>query len=280
MDNIKLLKIKGENLFGIACYNINLCLVGNSIPAFNGQMKFIESIKLRHRANKYKNKDDKGGIAYITSAIKKGQTVLDIGAHKAGYLYFILNQVGDKGKVFAFEPQSNLYQYITKIKRLFRWDNVTVEHLALSDTAGTVTLYIPTNKVSKGSSPGATIVEHKDLTDFGITEVVVTETLDSYCNRKDIKPDFLKIDVEGNELRIFQGGIDTLKKYKPKIVLEIEARHVGQEKVLETFKFMKSLGFNGHFIYGLNRIPLSSFSFDKYQNTNDTANYCNNFTFE
>lgn len=79
-------------------------------------MKLIESIKLRHRANKYKNKDDIGGIAYINSAIKKGQTVLDIGAHKAGYLYFMLRQVGDKGEVFAFEPQSNLYQYIKKLK--------------------------------------------------------------------------------------------------------------------------------------------------------------------
>ena len=243
-------------------------------------MKLIESIKLQHRANKYKNKHDKGGIAYITSVIKKGQTALDIGAHKAGYLYFMLNQVGGNGKVFAFEPQSNLYNYITKIKRLFRWDNVTVEHLALSDTAGTVTLYIPGNKVSKGSSPGATIVEQKDPAGFGLTETVVTETLDSYCTRKNIKPDFLKIDVEGNELKIFQGGIDTLKKYKPKILVEIEARHVGQEKVLETFKYLDFLGFNGHFIHGQNRIPLSSFSFDKYQNTNDTANYCNNFIFE
>ncbi|MBS1572579.1 MAG: FkbM family methyltransferase [Bacteroidetes bacterium] len=243
-------------------------------------MKLIESIKLRHRANKYKNKDDIGGIAYINSSIKKGQTVLDIGAHKAGYLYFMLKQVGDKGKVFAFEPQSNLYQYIKKIKGLFGWDNATIEHLALSDSAGTVTLYIPTNKVSKASSPGATIVEHKDRSDFWATEDVATETLDSYCNRHNIKPDFLKIDVEGNELRIFQGGVDTLKKYKPKIIVEIEARHVGQEKVVETFKFMESLGYNGHFLHGLDRIPLTNFSFDKYQNTNDMKNYCNNFTFE
>lgn len=243
-------------------------------------MKLIESIKLRHRANKYKNKDDIGGIAYINSEIKEGQTVLDIGAHKAGYLYFMLKQVGDKGKVFAFEPQSNLYQYLKKIKELFKWDNVILEHLALSDSAGTVTLYIPTNKVSKASSPGATIVEHKDLSHLGATENVSTETLDSYCSRHNIKPEFLKIDVEGNELRIFQGGINTLKKHKPKIIVEIEARHVGHEKVLETFKFMESLGYNGHILHGLNRIPLTNFSFDKFQNENDMKNYCNNFIFE
>jgi FkbM family methyltransferase len=243
-------------------------------------MKLIESIKLRYRANKYKNKNDKGGIAYINSAIKEGQTVLDIGAHKAGYLYFMLKQVGDKGKVFAFEPQSNLYEYIKKIKALFRWDNVTIEHLALSDTAGAVTLYIPTNKVKKASSPGATIVEHIDHSNFGATENVLTETLDAYCTRHNVKPDFLKIDVEGNELKIFMGGIETLKKYKPKIIVEIEARHVGQEKVLETFEFMKSLGYDGRILHGLNHIPLIDFNFQKHQNTNDPKNYCNNFIFE
>jgi FkbM family methyltransferase len=243
-------------------------------------MKLIESFKLRHRANRYKNKYDKGGIAYMNSAIIKGQTILDIGAHKAGYLYFMLKQVGNNGKIFAFEPQSNLYKYIKKIKGLFKWDNVTIEHLALSDSSGTTTLYIPTNRVSKASSPGATIVEHKDNTSLGMTENVSTETLDSYCNRNNIKPDFLKIDVEGNELRVFHGGVDTLKKYKPKIIVEIEARHVGQEKVLETFRFMESLGYNGHILHGLERIRLTNFSFDKYQNTNDMKNYSNNFTFE
>jgi hypothetical protein len=116
-------------------------------------VKLVERIKLQQRANKYKNKNDKRGIAYISSAIQKGLTVFDIGAHKAGYLYFMLKQVGDNGNVFAFKPQANLYQYIKKLKGLFRWGNVTIEHLALSDAAGVVTLYIPTNKVSKKSSP-------------------------------------------------------------------------------------------------------------------------------
>jgi len=243
-------------------------------------MKLFESIQLRYRATKYKNKTDRGGIAFILSSVKEGQTVLDIGAHKAGYLYFLLKQVGKSGKVFAFEPQSNLYQYIKKTKALFHWDNVSIEHLALSDNAGKVTLYIPTNKVRKGSSPGATIVEHKERSDFGMTETVNTETLDSYCNRHGIEPSFLKIDVEGNELRIFKGGLETLKKFKPKVLVEIEARHIGKEQVLETFRFMESLGYKGHFIHGLDFLPLSSFSFDKYQNTGDPANYCNNFTFE
>lgn len=243
-------------------------------------MKLIEGIKLKYRANKYKFKNDKGGIAYVISTIKKGQTVFDIGAHKAGYLYFMEKLVGEKGIVFAFEPQSNLYKYIKEIKELFKWNNVCIEHLALSDTADMVKLYIPSNKKGKASSPGATIIEQKERTDIVITEVVATETLDGYCNRRNIKPDFLKIDVEGNELKIFHGGVEILKKHRPKIIVEIESRHVGQEKVIETFKFMENLGYKGYFICGLNYTPLASFSFEKFQNVNDKKNYCNNFIFE
>lgn len=241
--------------------------------------RIIESIKLRCRAIKYKTQNDKGGIVYINNAIKPGQTVFDIGAHKAGYLYFMLNQVGEKGKVVAFEPQTILFHYITKLEKLFGWKNVTVEHLALSDRTGETTLYIPTNKVKKGSSPGASVLKSKNDNN-SFTEIVAVETLDSYCTRQNIVPDFLKIDIEGNELNLFHGGINILQKYKPKIIVEIEARHAGKEKVLETFKFMKSLDYEGCFIHGLNRIPLNSFSFEKYQNLNDKTNYCNNFTFE
>jgi FkbM family methyltransferase len=243
-------------------------------------MKLIERIKLLHRANKYRNKDDKGGITYINSAVKKGQTVLDIGAHKAGYLYFFQGTVGREGRVYGFEPQSNLYEYLVKIKKLFGWDHVTIEHLALSDKAGSVQLFIPKNKVSQQSSPGATIVQHEDQSAFGKTETVTTETLDSYCERNNIQPDFLKIDVEGNELRVLQGGINAIKKYKPKMIVEIEARHVGEQQVLDTFGFMQSLGYSGYIVHGLERIPLSAFSFSKHQDVNNPSAYCNNFIFE
>jgi hypothetical protein len=113
-----------------------------------------------------------------------------------------------------------------------------------------------------------------------MTETVTTQTLDSYCRINDLKPDFLKIDVEGNELKIFNGAIEVLKKYKPKILVEIEARHVGKQKVQDTFDFLKSMGYDGKFIRGKTTLALDLFTFDKYQNLNDKANYCNNFIFE
>lgn len=243
-------------------------------------MKLIERIRLKYRAFKYKNKNDKGGIAYLLSNVKAGDIVFDIGAHKAGYLYFMIKQIGGTGKVFAFEPQVSLYQYIVKLKKLFSWTNVTIEHLALSDKAGRVKLYIPSDRKSHGSSPGASIVKPEYPGGIGSTEEIDTETLDSYCTRHSIKPVFLKIDVEGNELRIFEGGINTLRKCKPKILVEIEARHVGRDQVFQTIEFLQKLGYQGFFIQGKNRLPISSFNLDQHQNPANLERYCNNFIFE
>lgn len=237
----------------------------------------IERIKVRLRANKYKTKTDVGGVKYMHQCISEGQTVFDIGAHKGGYLYFICKLAGVNGRVFAFEPQLQLYNYLTDIKLAMHWRNLQHEFMALSDSKGMVTLYIPANK-HDSSSPGATIVSHPERHDLR-TQEVRTETLDNYCKENELKPDFLKIDVEGNELNVFKGAVNTLKKYKPKILFECEERHIGKEKVLETFQFLKDLGYRGFFIKNDEFIPLSQFDFAQHQDVSKKP-YCNNFIFE
>lgn len=117
-------------------------------------------------------------------------------------------------------------------------------------------------------------------TTTSLTEEVPTETLDAYCERRQIATAFLKIDVEGNELSIFEGGKNTLQKYQPKILVEIEARHIGEEKAVATFAFLQDLGYEGYFIQGSKQLPLADFSFEQHQNTAQMREYCNNFIFE
>jgi FkbM family methyltransferase len=243
-------------------------------------MKWLEKYKLNLRAKKYKDKDDVGGVAYLYETIKPGQTVLDIGAHKGGYLYIMLGLVGEKGKVVAFEPQSLLFNYISKMKRILCWDNVTIEHIALADKEAETTLFIPTNNISKKSAPGATIVNYGERNDIGFTENVATDSIDHYCAKHNIAPDFLKIDVEGSEMNVFKGGINTLQKYKPRIIAEVDKSFVGEEKVLETVDFLKGLGYKAYFINNTERIPFEQFDFVKHQNRESGDFFCNNLVFE
>jgi len=244
-------------------------------------MIITEKLSLVFRAYRYLYKHDPGGISFIQSSIVPGNTVLDIGSHKAGYLYFMARHACPGGKVIAFEPQEELYRYLLRIKKIFKWDHVHVENTAISDDNGIATMFVPENKRKKDSScPGATIAISFHPSGYANAATVVTETLDSYCSRMKITPDFIKIDVEGNELNVLRGALATLKRCSPKIHIEIEARHVGKDKVMETFKFFKENGYTGHIIHGNNYLPLNSFSFEKHQNPRFKDSYCNNFTFE
>jgi hypothetical protein len=80
-----------------------------------------------------------------------------------------------------------------------------------------------------------------DLFDGAIrdTEVVDLITLDSYVKNKEIKKiDFIKIDVDGGEYEIIMGAINTLKKFKPFILIELSSREFKDQsiKIINLFK--------------------------------------------
>ena len=75
-------------------------------------------------------------------------------------------------------------------------------------------------------------------------------------------------------------SIEHIKKHRPKILVEIEARHIGKEQVMETIHYLESLGYQGKIIQGTHFIPSAEFTFEKFQDFNNKATYANNFIFE
>ena len=153
-----------------------------------------------------------------------------------------------------------------------------MEALAVSNVCGTALLCIPYNS-GRASSPCATIIESQMDFRFQSKEEVNTVSLDAYCRQYQIVPDFLKVDVEGNELSVFMGAKQLLRSYKPKILFECEVRFVGEATLLKTFDFLQGIGYTGYFIRGNTRHPVSTFKAVVHQNTEDHF-YCNNFIFE
>lgn len=243
-------------------------------------MQWLEKLKLLNRAYKYRYKDDIGEISFLLSTIRRGATVMDIGAHKGGYLFWMQQLVGETGKVIAFEPQLKGYEYLSKLRSLMRWDHVRVENMALSDEEAETTLYIQEQifDVSFEAS-----LENK-YTSGVITQQIMTSTIDRYCTRHHLSPSFLKIDVEGHEWNVLKGAKETLRQFHPAILLECEARHIGEEKARACFELILSFGYKGHFIHQEELQPLSLFDFKKHQlqtgeNFWKKKGYCNNFVF-
>ena len=109
----------------------------------------IDRLRLIFRAWKYRLRIDPAEIAYLLRIVRPGDRVVDAGAHKGAYSYWMSKAAGHQGEVVAFEPQPALAVRLTHLAMR----NVTVENMALSAAAGEMTLHVP----GAGPSPGATL---------------------------------------------------------------------------------------------------------------------------
>lgn len=242
----------------------------------------LEKIKFIFRAYKYKSGHDRVELAYVIKNTQEGDVVIDIGCHKGAYLYWMHKSVGSTGKVIAFEPQPILFNYLQKIKQLFNYTNITIEHAGVSSKKGKLELLIPRGKAA--TSPGATFNTQKALQEECGRVAVNVITLDEYIGTK-TPIRLIKVDVEGHELEVFKGGEQLLRVHKPKLVFECEARHSSQEEVQAVFTYLQQLGYKGFFIQKDNVFPLEQFKLEMHQKNNapnywDADDYCNNFIFE
>lgn len=176
-------------------------------------------------------------IQFFYSQIKDNDVILDIGAHSG--LFSMLAKYNKTTTWHLFEPDpfnvSNLKDNIevNEIK------NATVYEEALSDYVGECILNICTNHrglntigknpVRLESPDGkydhipSEIKIEKNLIE---TLLVKVNTIDNLFSNTKI--DLIKIDTEGSEYDIINGGIETIKKYKPKILLEYNGGNIGQ----------------------------------------------------
>lgn len=234
-----------------------------------------ETAHLVVRAWRHRLLKDRWEVAFVRSSLRPGDCCLDIGSHKGAYAYWMARAVGPTGRVVAFEPQP---VYADLQKRLWQHTgtrHIRVEHLALSDSDGEATLWIP----SWGPSPGASLVR-SSLGD-GATEVKVPmTTLDAYAAGQALpRVAFIKCDVEGHELAVFHGAEKLLRRDKPKLLFECEARFGGDARVREVFAFLASQGYTGWFTYRGVRVPAAEFRPDVHQSPS-MKRTCNNFVFE
>lgn len=242
----------------------------------------MNKLKYIYRGLRYRFLIDPAEIAYLLKSLKPGSTAVDVGCHKGGYLYWMRKKVGKTGKVYGFEPQPKLYDYLREVKEAFNYENVIIENMGLSDQAGTFELHVPAPGGS--TSPGATL-SPVNAEDHLQTIAIPTSTLDDYFYHRGILPDFLKIDVEGHEKQVLLGGTKLLMEHGPAILMECERRHLKEGTVFDVFNVLDQFGYTGYFIQERKVLPLESFDVELHQKVGPgrfwaAPDYANNFIFE
>lgn len=136
------------------------------------------------------------GLTLFRDYCKPGDVAVDVGAN-IGEVSIILSQgAGAAGRVFAFEPNPRIYRYLLGNLALNRCDNVTPANIAVGAASGSV-------RMSDDKRDDMNrIIEGGEI-------VVACTTLDQHLPPLE-RIAFLKVDVEGSELRVLEGARDTL----------------------------------------------------------------------
>lgn len=176
----------------------------------------------------------------FTQHLKPGNVFYDIGANVGFFSIIAAKLVGDKGKVYAFEPGEGNASSIRHNARLNNFNHIEVIEKAVSHTSGEGQLLLA--KYSGGHAL-ATADAPPDLA--GEVTVDLVSIDDLIAQNKIAPPNFVKIDVEGAELDVLKGMTETIKTARPAIIYEVDDgdRTAYERKYQELADFFKSFDY-------------------------------------
>lgn len=160
---------------------------------------------------------------WIALTATNASAFFDVGANFGWFTWYAAMCVGKRGSVVAFEPSiANLeiLKYHVKVNRL---KNVAIVPKAVSDkTEDAVPFYLLEGGVSASNS--LTIKSDTCPRLHGLIQTLTsvgTTSIDDFVEAARIIPSVIKIDVEGAELLVVNGSVNTLKRYRPTVIIAV-----------------------------------------------------------
>jgi FkbM family methyltransferase len=199
-------------------------------------------VRLLARRTKYVEDE----ILGLSSLVAPGNVCVDVGAAAGLYTLALSRLVGVAGEVHSIEPLPFAHPVWSRLLGTRSSANVRRHSLALGREPGSGAMSVPSGRFVRVT--GRSFLDWKttglgsnaEFARHARVEVEV-ETLDGLCRRAGMKSlDFIKIDVEGAELQVLEGGEDTIAAFQPTLLIEIEARHTdrydyGPEDIVRWF---------------------------------------------
>jgi FkbM family methyltransferase len=156
-------------------------------------------------------------ICALSALVKPGDTVIDIGAHH-GLMSIVASRLaGSDGRVVAFEPNPQTLPILKGHFELNDAKNITIESVGLMDKESVERFYANRGTCSWNS----TFIRDFATEDSREKPIEIrTTTLDRYCEENQCRPSFIKIDTEGSEILVLNGGRTVLENHRPHLILE------------------------------------------------------------
>ena len=151
-----------------------------------------------------------GEVALLRGFVNHGDVVLDIGANCGALTIPLAHMVGDEGRVIAFEPQHGAHLLLCANVALASLLNVDVHRVAVGQSPGTA--HIPRLDPRQPANIGGLSLSAQG-------EPVPLVSIDALQLQR---CDLMKIDVEGYELPVMHGAVQTITTHRPILIVEAD----------------------------------------------------------
>ncbi|MBN9603297.1 MAG: FkbM family methyltransferase [Afipia felis] len=218
-------------------------------------------------------------LLYLHKIIEANSITVDVGAN-CGLYTRELAKISNR--VHAFEPSHEMASLLRRTSA----SNTVVHEMACSDRAGHTALFIPDG--DHGPVYGLASLERHGNVDAPEASChsrpVRTARLDSMVE-DDVA--FVKVDVEGHELRVLYGASGLIDRCQPIFLVEAEDRH-RDKATSSVFEFFKERAYHGFYLEDDRVHPIEEFDPIRLQNASallsdggrkDGRSYVNNFFF-
>lgn len=146
----------------------------------------------------------------IAASVAPGMVAIDVGANIGYHTLPLAKLVGPEGRVLAIEPTTRAFTRLTRNAELNEFTNISFVKVGLGDKEqGPTEIAFQSSYRLDGAAQD-------------VCETVTLTTLDAVVREQQLaRVDFIKIDVDGFEGKVFRGAAETLRRFKPRILFEI-----------------------------------------------------------
>ncbi|MEW6772890.1 MAG: FkbM family methyltransferase [Bacteroidota bacterium] len=224
-------------------------------PSQTSDIKIIETpfhFKIKVDLSKYlgfsifwRGAHDWSTIFVLKNFVEKDDIIFDIGANIGEYTLYAASLVNSNGKVYSFEPVQSMFYTLKQNVDLN--SHLRNKIICVNKGLGNKKVILPIYDEQNNINEGLFSIHQKNFIHSKKIQDIEIDTLDNFVNENYLdRIDFIKIDVEGHELYVLQGGIDAIKKFHPKLMIEMSEKNfnaAGYSKI-DIFKLLEDMGYS------------------------------------
>jgi FkbM family methyltransferase len=238
-------------------------LIGKIFERFPIKTNFNFKLFMRHPLNLYlllNGYHERDITVIVLNILKEGDLCIDVGAHCGYYTLLFSKIVKEKGVVISFEPDKNNLSLLIRNVKLNKCNNVKIYPYAVSDNDSFAIL-----SVDEKTGFDSYIMEATKSNIDSKISMVKTIKLDSLNYEKPVN--LLKLDVQGNEVRVLKGShkvlINTkyvIFEYCPNMIVKRT-----KENPLLVFEILSKNNFNLYLIKNERFIKLNKLDKNEFE---------------